>query len=718
MPDTSEYCPCDVDHVWTDATRVTHRIMINGETHGVCGSCADETLSWLRNDDSSLSSCAHCGAGMHLDAYRSVVDAPSVLYAFVGLNVVTDETVTITNIALSVAGDNGWTCSLVAYGGELADGGDAVCVECANVMSQCVECVLLIPRNGNTYCGACDNDDYDDEDNGENFSRPMITDALAVPFVSPGVYVTSGRAFGVEVECDGGDMRDAMRTFNDAVRDGARPVLYSVHGEHCGSEFVMLPARGYRGEEALREVHRVLSEHGWTPNSDCGTHFHIDVNAETVSAVRRIIAGLRIIEPLIYAMTDPAAERETGTWARPSVRMWRKTIAALLAENDDDTVIGSRTYREWPETNSQTDRYCVVNAHSVPKHGTIEIRAMDGTFDTARILTLIGLCAGVADYCSATDAETLSGYLYPNGTTGAALLLLDAAVADGHVNAEVAWTATAAALGYGAHKGVAVPPVVDGGADLVPVLAPTQDVTHGMYDVVRITARDVNDYYRHRVAPGTLAVVHRVDPYSGMITVVALGSSFIDRYMVYPNQIECVTPFDANTVSRWESIGNPFSVGQWIRRIESELGTREYSGPAGRITARDVNAEGSYVYTIEWLNGETTRESRNGFAVVRPVMNVVTSEASETDNADPLRVGDYVTTRDNGFVCQIIGTRRHDLVVHDLVNDTEFIVARGFAIRYDPNADVTANPLSREITRLAEYWEETMNVEAMETMTA
>ena len=270
--------------------------------------------------------------------------------------------------------------------------GDYWCSEC---YSDHVEC----------DCGDCD-DCCPEEDYGV---RLPDTDGAV-----PGTVVTSVRAVGVEFESSGGDV--------SAVISRVSRLLSGHHSEHCGHEFVSQPMRGAALESGIAEITRAMHDAYFRDFDDCGTHFHVDMTGEDDAARARAVAALRIVEPYLYALT---AGRESVSWCKASAGTYLDSVATMLGD-------GYALRDVWA---LQRDRYSAINTHSLSKHGTVEIRAMDGAAQQedngARLLHAIALATAVVDYACAATREDLRPYV------GDASAFVDAVMQNGNLTRDV-----------------------------------------------------------------------------------------------------------------------------------------------------------------------------------------------------------------------------------------------------------------------------------------
>lgn len=217
--------------------------------------------------------------------------------------------------------------------------------------------------------------------------------------------VGSGRAFGVEIECnvpDGTGYADVARAIGQAgvnVYDEEYGNQYGESGEpqwivkgdgslgYNGIEVCSPPLRGEDGHEQVRRVCRALTQLGCTVDTRCGLHVHHDIRGArtTVSAVKRFVRTWYENQPLIDGLVSQS-RRGDCYYAHPLQTAEVRSIEAV------------ETLEELH--NVHLNRYRTVNVTSYPVHGTIEVRQHQGTLDSEKISSWVQLGQAMLD-----DAE-------------------------------------------------------------------------------------------------------------------------------------------------------------------------------------------------------------------------------------------------------------------------------------------------------------------------
>jgi hypothetical protein len=174
----------------------------------------------------------------------------------------------------------------------------------------------------------------------------------------------SSRRFGIELETRG-------KTAYGSKYDGSI----------SGMEFISPILQGDKGLWATRGFCTRAKHMGFTIDSDCGYHLHIDVSGNTALQQRHIASA--------YAYTE-------GFW-HSLVASYRAYDSSYCRPLDWPGDLMVTTYNFSRFCDNQ-DRYVWFNVHSLEKHGTFEIRLHEGTLDSKRITSWVKANLRFADF--------------------------------------------------------------------------------------------------------------------------------------------------------------------------------------------------------------------------------------------------------------------------------------------------------------------------------
>ena len=136
----------------------------------------------------------------------------------------------------------------------------------------------------------------------------------------------------------------------------------------------------------------------------CSTHIHVDCRGMTSAGKVRRIVGSLLLEPILYAMVDPA--RASSVFCRPSWCQGRTTYreAGRLAANN----IGLDDFAE------RSNKYTGINFHALNPYGSIEFRMAPGIKDPDLLLLWIDVILSVMRFAdnNSTNQERLMDVSY------------------------------------------------------------------------------------------------------------------------------------------------------------------------------------------------------------------------------------------------------------------------------------------------------------------
>lgn len=170
--------------------------------------------------------------------------------------------------------------------------------------------------------------------------------------------IPRGFTFGIELE--------TCQSENYADLEGETTWGCVPEASTSGREFVSPVLRGDLG---LFEVKEFIQKWGseWEVDNYCGTHVHIGLKKFSMEQQRRIAYGYYCMWPFISDVIGP--ERANNSMCGPP--QW--SLADLMEAGDIEDFAEAR------------DRFEFVNWRSLLKYGTIEIRCLKGTLDSALI---------------------------------------------------------------------------------------------------------------------------------------------------------------------------------------------------------------------------------------------------------------------------------------------------------------------------------------------
>lgn len=158
-----------------------------------------------------------------------------------------------------------------------------------------------------------------------------------------------------------------------------------------GVEYVLGILQGDAGIRHLETVTLDALDSGHRVDSSCGLHVHVDARDLTPPQLLNLLAVFYSWEPVIYSFL-PLRRRANSYCAPPSCQLNFATVLDLLRRPVDGV-------RRWV---SNTQRYCGLNLHALPKFGSVEFRAHSGTLDFNKVYHWLLLCLALVEL--ATDA--------------------------------------------------------------------------------------------------------------------------------------------------------------------------------------------------------------------------------------------------------------------------------------------------------------------------
>lgn len=216
-----------------------------------------------------------------------------------------------------------------------------------------------------------------------------------------------GRRFGVEIEFYGsrhalaGAMRDAGATCR--VREYTHQVSRSswkvvTDGSLCpdmggdAGELVSPVLAGEDGRAAIRLASRCLRGIGASVNATCGLHVHHEVTDFNRESFLRLFRFYFHAQHLIDELVAPSRRNESQ-YAR---YLSRRDLQRVEEMGDEDRHDRGNHLR-------YLERFCVLNATSFPRYGTIEFRQHHGTTSGKKILAWVDFTRALVEWARSED---------------------------------------------------------------------------------------------------------------------------------------------------------------------------------------------------------------------------------------------------------------------------------------------------------------------------
>jgi len=218
----------------------------------------------------------------------------------------------------------------------------------------------------------------------------MCWEAEPITFDEKITELKSSRRFGIELETEECPNHTALR--------GKTVYGSKYDGSISGMEFVSPILQGDKGLWATRGFCTRARHMGFTVDSDCGFHLHIDVSNNT-NLQRRHIA-------MAYAYTQSFWHSLVASY-----RAYDSSYCRPLDWNGECMV----TTYNMPRFCDNQERYIWFNVHSLESHGTFEIRLHEGTLDSKRICNWVKIHLRFADFVQDLKFRQIAAMFNVNG---------------------------------------------------------------------------------------------------------------------------------------------------------------------------------------------------------------------------------------------------------------------------------------------------------------
>lgn len=186
-----------------------------------------------------------------------------------------------------------------------------------------------------------------------------------------------------------------------AVEDGS--LSTDAHGD-VGIEFVTNILQGDSGLQTIKKFLNEIGRYGYV-NSSSGLHVHVgapDFKEATKSAKRVTLAMIHYgsVEEVFDKLVADNRKKNNSRWAQGmNIEKILKNYEKILAKEKH----GYGLVDSPAEMLSQYDRYFKLNVMSLPKHGTLEFRQMEGSLNYQTVSNWISICTSFVDMVINTE---------------------------------------------------------------------------------------------------------------------------------------------------------------------------------------------------------------------------------------------------------------------------------------------------------------------------
>lgn len=193
--------------------------------------------------------------------------------------------------------------------------------------------------------------------------------------------IKSKRRYGVEIET-------AQCKYVCRVQ-GTTPFGAKYDGTISGKEFDSPILAGDEGLAVIRDFCDIAKRRAWTVDERCGTHIHLDMSSQTSASLRQTAVGYLHTYQSWSKLVDPS--RLGNEFCMPPTY----NVSAVTA---------SVYFSSFTETRR---RYEFINFRAFERHGTFEIRGLEGTLDKNLLVNWIIAHLTFVDFCAKVSIEEL-----------------------------------------------------------------------------------------------------------------------------------------------------------------------------------------------------------------------------------------------------------------------------------------------------------------------
>jgi hypothetical protein len=225
---------------------------------------------------------------------------------------------------------------------------------------------------------------------------------------------TGDRSFGVEVEfynITRGEAEFALQQVNipvviagrrDAVAnewkittDGS--VTSTNTGCGTGLELVSPILSGKNGYKTLKKAINALKNAGARVNVTCGIHTHLGMQNESNKMIAEFATIYFGVQLQLEWLVSKSRRGGRNSYTRPMSSGWLRDVQQQLSSEADG---GSNSRTGW-----NFSRYSHFNITALDKHGTVELRMMNGSVNSKKVMAWVELNQALANLAR-TNMET------------------------------------------------------------------------------------------------------------------------------------------------------------------------------------------------------------------------------------------------------------------------------------------------------------------------
>lgn len=215
--------------------------------------------------------------------------------------------------------------------------------------------------------------------------------------------LASNRSFGIEIECKGIGMEQAM----EAVRAQGIQISFEGYTHQTmsnwkivtdasvsgGFEVVSPVLSGQNGLEQVATVAKALSRAGAKVQKDCGCHVHVDARDLTAATLLNIVKRYNKYEEQIDAFMPLSRRGSNNFYCMP--------VSRVLPLLEGVTDLQNANVRMFAGLTSSM-RGSKVNLSAFLRHGTVEFRHHSGTVDARKMQNWIAFCINFVETSKVT----------------------------------------------------------------------------------------------------------------------------------------------------------------------------------------------------------------------------------------------------------------------------------------------------------------------------
>lgn len=302
-----------------------------------------------------------------------------------------------------------------------------LCAKCYEIenknISNCIICksdyrpkgTELNIENRGIICGKCSSNgrhkQYEDlfPSNNDRFFKVSSSETSFTE--------VSYRAFGVEFEVESKEYlrqsaRKLSKELQETMIDSKHSLIDYIRAHHDGSlhkefgvEFVTTILRGDKGLKIIRQLTKILNKYFITSNR-CGLHIHLSVEDFDDKELIDLYYIYQNIQPILkyYVRKD----RLSNKYCSKIPKLTKQTLSDIRKKLttktfDNEEVVNAKKLKDI-HTGKHWDG---INFSSIPEHGTLELRMMEGTLDYDKIVQWIKLHMRIIDWVKSNNNPEL-----------------------------------------------------------------------------------------------------------------------------------------------------------------------------------------------------------------------------------------------------------------------------------------------------------------------